>query len=55
MGLKVNITKTEYMQGSPHSTNSPNQPLVAEGDTTEVVNEIIYLGTLVNKKNYIKY
>jgi hypothetical protein len=54
MGLKINITKTKYMRGSPDSTNSPNQLLVAEGDTIEAVNEFIYLGTLVNKKNDIK-
>jgi hypothetical protein len=54
MGLKVNITKTNYMRYSPDSKNSSNQSLVAEEDTIEAVNEFICLGTFVNKKNYIK-
>jgi sorting nexin-29 len=53
MGLKINITKTKYMRGSPDSTNSSNQSLVVEEDTIEAVNEFIYLGMLVNKKNDI--
>jgi hypothetical protein len=50
MGLKISITKTKYMRGSPDSTN---RPLVVGGDTIEAVNEFIHLGTLVNKKNDI--
>jgi hypothetical protein len=51
MGLKINITKTKYMRGPSDSTNTLNQSFVVEEDTIEAVNEFIYLGTLVNKKN----
>jgi hypothetical protein len=54
MGLKIITTKTKYMRDSPDSTNSPDQSLVLEEDTTEAVNKFVYLGTLVNEKNIIK-
>jgi hypothetical protein len=51
MGLKMNTTKTKYMRGSSDSADSSNESLVVEEYTIEAVNEFIYLGILVNKKN----
>lgn len=53
IGLNINATKTKYMRGRgsrEHQINLPPQILI-DGDEIEVVNDFVYLGSLVTAEN----
>ena len=51
IGLAVNTSKTKYMKGSRDDNASLPQRIWIDGDEIEVVDEFVYLGSLVTADN----
>ena len=50
MGLKENVSKTKYMlaNGTERDQNRLGSKVTIDGDEFEVVQEFVYLGSMIN-------